>query len=237
MRINRVALVAFPFLQIVGECDADALCLHIVGRVDAAGIIEHYETLAQCLGIVAVDSTLVLHELFPPLHVLVVDAQQRFVSRLPLMGLGDVAFGPSHTYVQWCAQSLITSALASDVCHPVSVLERFHLVRTAPSPIYQCRESATLVHVPTTVLERQQSSLGVPCEQVITFGKPCFITAAVGAVFTVVNDIGHIPFAVFAEDSGTVYLMIIVCRCHDHSVFIRCAYLFIYALHNVIANA
>ena len=77
--IYRVALIAFPFLEVVRECYAYALCLHVVGRVDATGIIEHNETLAQSLGIVAIDGALVLHELLPPLNILIVDTQQRFV--------------------------------------------------------------------------------------------------------------------------------------------------------------
>ena len=42
---NRVALVALPFFQVVGEGDAYAFSLQIVGRIDATGIIEHDEAV------------------------------------------------------------------------------------------------------------------------------------------------------------------------------------------------
>ena len=149
------------------------------------------------------------------------------------MRLGDVAFGPCHTDVEWSLYCFIASALTSDIGHPMASLEGFHLIGTTPGPVNQCWETATLVHIPATVLERQQTTCGFPCEQVVTFGKPCLIAAAVGAVFAIIYNVCHIPLAVFTEDSGAVNLVIVVGRSNHHAVFIWGAYLFIYALHHI----
>ena len=40
---NGVAVVAFPFLEVVGEGDANAFSLQIVLRIDTASIIKHHK--------------------------------------------------------------------------------------------------------------------------------------------------------------------------------------------------
>ena len=94
MGIDGIAVIAFPFFQVVGEGYADALSLEAVLRIDPSGIVEHDKAMAQGALWVFIDGALILHQLLPPLHVLVVDAEQRGFSRLPLVGLGDVAISP-----------------------------------------------------------------------------------------------------------------------------------------------
>ena len=117
-----IALVALPFFQVVGEGDAYALGLEVVGWVDTSSVIEHYETLAQCFLWVVIDGTFILYKFLPPLHIFIVDAEQGLVARLPFMRLGDVAIRPGYANVQWFTNSLITSAMSTDVGHPIVLL-------------------------------------------------------------------------------------------------------------------
>ena len=73
-----IAGVALPVLQVVAQCDADALSLEVVSGVDAASIVEHDKTLAEATAGVVVDGALVLHQLLPPLGVAVGDAEHGF---------------------------------------------------------------------------------------------------------------------------------------------------------------
>ena len=86
MRIDGIAAVAFPFLEIIRQRDADALSFEVIDGVDAAGVVEHHEPFAQRLVRVIVDGALVLGELFPPLGILIVNAEQWLFLRLPFEG-------------------------------------------------------------------------------------------------------------------------------------------------------
>ena len=94
MGIDGIAVIALPFFQVVGEGYADALSLEAVLRIDPSGIVEHDKAMAQGALWVFIDGALILRQFLPPLRVLVVDAEQRGFSRLPLVGLGDVAISP-----------------------------------------------------------------------------------------------------------------------------------------------
>ena len=157
-----VALVALPFFQVVGEGDAYAFSLQIVFWVDTSSVIEHHETLAQCFLWVVIDGTLILYQFLPPLHVFIVDAEQGLVARLPFMCLSDVAIRPGYANVQWFANSLITSAMSTDVGQPIVLLEFGNTIAPSPCPVDECRESTTLVHVPSVLFIRKDASLGIP---------------------------------------------------------------------------
>ena len=86
-----ITIIAFPFLQVVAEGYTNALSLQIVIWIDAASIVEHHKTilrqffgqttplaLRRGAGGEAINGTLVLHQLLPPLHVFVINAHQRF---------------------------------------------------------------------------------------------------------------------------------------------------------------
>ena len=152
VEVDGITLIALPPLEVVAEGNADALGFEVVVRVDATGIIEHDEALAKSFLWVIVDGALILCELFPPLYILVVDAQQGLVGCLPFVGLGDVATCPSHTDMQGFAHSLIACTVPSDVGHPVLALIATQLVAPVPCPVDKGRESAPLVHVPAAVL-------------------------------------------------------------------------------------
>ena len=140
VEVDRIAVVSFPILQVVAQGNADALSLEMVLGIDATSVVEHEEAvLAQCrwqvilgfavlaflfsflqgLWLQVVDGALVLGQLLPPLHIVVVDAEQGLVLRLPLVGLGDGASGPCQSDVQRLAHGLIARAVTSDVGHPV----------------------------------------------------------------------------------------------------------------------
>ena len=215
-----IALVACPFLEVVAQGDAYALRLHVVGGIYSTGIVEHHEALAQRLGVVLVYGAFVLNQLLPPLAVLVVDAHQRTVVAVPLVGVVHSVLSPRHAYVQRCTHSLVACALAADVCHPVAALILLHPVASAPVPVYQRWKSSALVHVPAAVLIRQQPAESFPLQQVVAFGEPCLVTASVESRLAVVHHVGHIPLVSLAIHRGAVNLVIVILRCHHHAVLV-----------------
>ena len=83
-----IAVVALPLFQVVRQGNADALCLEVVGGIDTSSVVEHDEAiLLQFLGQTTplalwrgaggetVDSALILHQLLPPLNILVIDGE------------------------------------------------------------------------------------------------------------------------------------------------------------------
>ena len=148
---NGIAVVAFPFFEVVGECDANAFSLQIVLGVDAASIIKHHKTLTQCLGRIVIDGTLILHQLLPPLRVLVVNTEQGFVGTLPFVGFRNVCIRPCHTNIQRFSYSLIARTMSTDVGHPVLILIFRNAVVPVPCPVNAGRKATQLVHIPTVV--------------------------------------------------------------------------------------
>ena len=68
-------------------------------------------------------------------------------------------------------------------------------------------------------------------QQIVTFSKPRFVTATIKTILAIIDDVGHIPFAVLLEYRRTVNLMVVVCRCHHHTIFIRRTHFLVNALH------
>ena len=153
-----------PGSHVAGEGDTDALCLQLVGRVDATGIIEHDERFAQRLVLIPVDGTFIMGEFLPPLCTFVVDRENRRRGCFPRMCLGDIAFGRSHTHIERLADGLIARTFSTEIAHPVATFVFCHLIRSVPGPVYQRRVSCTLVHVPSLVGIAEQSAQGFPLQ-------------------------------------------------------------------------
>ena len=175
MIVDGITLIAFPLFEVVGEGYADALSFQVVLGIDAAGIVEHDVTiLAQsrrqevfrlCSFLFNfIDGAFVLYKLFPPLYVLVVDAEQRLVAGLPLVSLGDVTASPCHTDIQRFADSLITRAVTTDIGHPILVFVFTDAIAATPCPVDEGGETTALVHVPAIVLVGKDASLCRPVQ-------------------------------------------------------------------------
>ena len=235
MEVDGVLVVALPFLEVVRQGNADALGFQVVLRVDAASIVEHDETLPQRFLWVFVDGTLILHQFLPPLHVLVVDAEQGLCGRLPFVGLGDVALRPCHADVQWFTHCLIACAVSADVGHPMLAFIFAQFVTAAPCPVDEGRETTTLVGIPACCVGRitEQAPLCLPVQQVVRRCQPRLIAAPVQSVLAVIDNIGHQPLVAHTEHCWTVYLVVVVRGGYHHTIFIGRAHLVIDALHDV----
>ena len=73
-------------------------------------------------------------------------------------------------------------------------------------------------------------------QQIITGSYPRFIATAVGALLSIVTDIGHIPPAVVTEHRGTVVFMIVIGGSNHQPVFIRRLYGLVDLLHLFLCN-
>ena len=73
-------------------------------------------------------------------------------------------------------------------------------------------------------------------QQIITGSYPRFIATAVGALLSIVTDIGHIPPAVVTEHRGTVVFMIVIGGSNHQTIFIRRLYDLVDALHLGLCN-
>ena len=78
------------------------------------------------------------------------------------MCLSDVAIRPGYANVQWFANSLIASAMSTDVGQPIVLLEFGNTIAPSPCPVNQSRKTASLVHVPSFVLIGEDAPLGIP---------------------------------------------------------------------------
>ena len=217
-----IRLVARPFLHVVGEGHADALALG-QGGVLASGIVIHHELVAEAFLVHAVYGALVLRHALPPLSRLLVVGQDWFGEHCPWVRLRHIALGGCQTDAERCVHRFVARALAADVGHPIAVLVFLYLIGASPRVIDESRESAALVSVPflaRAVFEHSAQSL--PVEQVVALGEPRLVAPAVSAVLAVVAYVGHHPFAVLTEHRGTVYLVVVVRRCHHHTIFIWC---------------
>ena len=168
---NGVTIIALPFLQVVRQGNTNPFCLQLVVWIDTARIIEHHETvfrqffgqttplaLWRGAGGEAINSALILYQFLPPLHIPVVDAKQGLLAGLPLMGVGDIILRPSHSDVQGLANSLITSSMTTNIGHPMFAFEFTKFITAIPRPVDECRKTTSLVHVPSVVLIRQNTS-------------------------------------------------------------------------------
>ena len=186
-----------------------------------------------------VDGALVLRHVFPPLGVLVVVAHERTVFGLPLVRLCDIPLGRGDADAQRCIHGLIACAGSANIGHVVATFIGSDVITAAPFVVDECWETAPLVLVPevgTVGGIGQQAPLGLPVQQVVARRQPCLVAAPVGAVLAVIYHVGHQPPSVFAEHGGTVYLMVVVCWSHHHSVFIGCAHLLVDAPHLLFAD-
>ena len=73
-------------------------------------------------------------------------------------------------------------------------------------------------------------------QQIITGGYPRFIATAVGALLSIVTDIGHKPPAVVTEHRRTVVFMIVIGGSNYQTVFIWRLYGFVDLLHLGLRN-
>ena len=73
-------------------------------------------------------------------------------------------------------------------------------------------------------------------QQIITGSYPRFIATAVGALLSIVTDIGHKPPAVVTEHCGTVVFMIVIGGSNHQTVFIRRLYGLVDLLHLFLCN-
>ena len=102
MRKNWITFKAFPFLEILGESNANPFAFGM-RFVFSTGIIEHDERIfllsfdSILLVLHPINGAFVLREIFPPLSVLIVVTHQRLVFRFPLVRNGDVVFRGSYT--------------------------------------------------------------------------------------------------------------------------------------------
>ena len=73
-------------------------------------------------------------------------------------------------------------------------------------------------------------------QQIVTFCYPRFVASSVSTILAVIDDVGHIPFAILLENGGTVYLVVVVRRRNHQTIFIGRTHLLVDALHHVLAN-
>ena len=78
------------------------------------------------------------------------------------MRSSDVAIRPGNANVQWFTNSLIASAMSTDVGQPIVLLEFGNTIASSPCPVNECRESTTLVHVPSVLFIRKDAPFGIP---------------------------------------------------------------------------
>ena len=150
VRKDRISLIAFPVLQILAQCNADALALGM-GGILAAGIVVHHIGRTEIFLGHTVDGALVLRELFPPLGILLIVGKDWFLLALPniciiysrCMGQPDA---------ERSVHGLVTSTRTSDIGHPILVLIRLNFITSTPLIVNQCRKTATLVLVPSLSL-------------------------------------------------------------------------------------
>ena len=242
--VDGVVGIALPVAHILTCGYADALGFQVVGGVDAAGIVEHQESGGLTPAPVAesgralrqlVDGALILCQLLPPLHVLIVNGEQGLVFlRLPLVRLAGIAARPRQSDVQRLAHRLVARACTPDVSHPVAPFIAVDAVLSTPVPVDERRESAALVHIPSLVAIAEQTAFGVPRQQVVAGCQPRLVAATVQSVLSVVHHVGHQPASALAEHRRAVYLVIVVLWCHHHTIFIRCAHLFVDLLHRLL---
>ena len=244
--IDGIGLQTFPFLQVIADGNADALCLEVVGRIDAASVVEHQEAVLANLGWQCalpfslflfhfIDGALVLRQLFPPLHVLVFDGEQRLIGRLPFVCLGDVTIGPCHADVQRFTYRLIASAVSTDVGHPIVAFVFGDAIAAAPCPVDESRKTTALVCIPACGIGRiaEQAPLRLPMQQVVRRGEPCLVAATVQSVLAVIDDVSHQPLLAYAEHRRAVNFVVVVRRGYHHAIFIRSAYLLVDAVHDI----
>ena len=236
MREYGIAFIALPLLQVLGEGDAHAFALQARFGVTASGIVEHHEGCAQGFRLIPIHRALVLRQGFPPLHLLVVDAEDGLVLRFPGVRRAQFLVCPGKPDVQGGFHGFIASALASQVSHPVLALVGLQLISASPFHIGKGRESATLVAVPIAVTIRQYTPQGVPLQQIVALGYPRFIAAPVTSVLTVIHHVGHVPLVALTENGGTVYLVVIVLGSHHHAVFIGGLDFLVYLLHTLLRH-
>ena len=156
MRKNRIPLIAFPVLQILAQCYADALALGM-GGVLAAGIVVHHIGRAEIFLGHAVDGALVLGELFPPLGILLIVGKDWFLLALPniciiyrrCMGQADA---------ERSVYCFVTSTRTSYIRHPIVIFISLDFITSTPLVVYQCRKTATLVLVPSLTLGERQGT-------------------------------------------------------------------------------
>ena len=156
VRKHRVSLIAFPVLQILTQCYADALALGM-GGILAAGIVVHHIGRAEIFLGHAVDGALVLCELFPPLGILLIVGKDWFLLTLPniciiyrrCMGQADA---------ERSVHGFVTSTWTTDIGHPILVLIRLNFITSTPLIVNQCRKTATLVLVPSLSLRERQGT-------------------------------------------------------------------------------
>ena len=82
----------------------------------------------------------------------------------------------------------------------------------------------------------QHLSLGGPVQQVVAFGQPRLVAAAVGAVLAVVAHVGHEPFGAAAEHRRTVELMVVVGRGDDETILEGRLHLLIDMFHDSLRH-
>ena len=132
VREDRVAGIALPLLHILRQGDADALALVARLGILAACVVVHHEGGTECLRAIPIDHALILHEALPPLHILILDGENRSFRGLPRVGLRGILLRPCQADVERCLHRLIATACATDVGHPATVLELLQLIRPAP---------------------------------------------------------------------------------------------------------
>ena len=70
-----ITFIAFPFLEVVGQGDANAFSLEVVLGIDTSSIVVHHKAGTECLRRVFVNSAFVFRQFLPPLYIFVVDAE------------------------------------------------------------------------------------------------------------------------------------------------------------------
>ena len=153
---NRISLIAFPVLQILAQCYADALALGM-GGILAAGIVVHHIGSTEILLGHTVDGTLILCELFPPLGILLIVGKDWLLLALPNICIIDrKCMGQPDA--ERSVHGLVTSTRTSDIGHPILVLIRLNFITSTPLIVNQCRKTATLVLVPSLSLRECQGT-------------------------------------------------------------------------------
>ena len=236
VREDRVAGIALPLLHILRQGDADALALIARLGILAACVVVHHKGGTECLRAIPIDHALILHEALPPLHILILDGENRSFRGLPRVGLRGILLRPCQADVERCLHRLIATTCATDVGHPATVLELLQLIRPAPLHIDQSGESATLIHIPPLFGPLQDLSQGFPLQEVLALGQVGFVATAILCPLTVVEDIGHVPFVAFAEEGRAVDLGVVRLGGNHQAIFIGGSRLLIDLGHALLRN-
>ena len=95
-------------------------------------IVKHHKRGTQCFVFIPVNGTFILSQLFPPLRIFIMDAQNWLVQRFPFMSGGNISFGRCQSDKEWCFYSFITCTFSTDVSHPVAAFVGLKFVASTP---------------------------------------------------------------------------------------------------------